>query len=422
MSDKNINKNLPVFMAVNKADYALPVVKENKASGGYLTYGEENDYPNYLLNLFANSALHAAIVSGKVDYVIGNGLASESGNTKIQAFIEKCNSKGDSLNDVFRKCCYDYMIFGGFALQVVYQKLGGKIAEVYYVDMAKLRHNINCDKLKYSKDWGVKNRVKVLEYDRYDENDPTGTKIYYYNGEATRDQYPVPAYIASIAAIETDIEISNFHLNGIKNGMFPSIMINFKNGQPDTEEAEIALERKINAKLGGTSKTGKMLMTFSDSGTDAPSITPIQQPDLDKRFIILQDSIRDKIFIGHRIAAPILFGITSTGKLGNTEEYNQGYQIFEKAYIKPTQKILLRIFNRILSVNFKDADLVVLQTPPLDTNLKDETIITNNMTQVEVRTRLKKEGFIEEIELPEGVQTLGEINNNAKINSFKTAA
>jgi hypothetical protein len=37
--------------AVNQPNYSLPEMKEIKQSGGYLTYGEFNDYPQSLINM-----------------------------------------------------------------------------------------------------------------------------------------------------------------------------------------------------------------------------------------------------------------------------------------------------------------------------------------------------------------------------------
>lgn len=395
-----------LLFAVHQADYSLPKVREIKTSGGYLTYGEDNLYPKYLLNMFFNSALHSAIVTGKVDYIVGNGLVSASDNKKVNSFIAECNNKGDTLDDVFRKCALDNEIFGGFALQVIYEKGGGKIAELYYVDFSKFRFNLEADKLKYARDWSM-SRVKTIEYDMYDESKPEGTQIFYYNGEITREQYPTPIYVGSIAAIETDIEISNFHLNVIKSGMFPSLMIDFKNGEP-TEEEKAYIERKFKEKWGGTSNAGKMIMSFSDADNPSPEIIPIEQPDLDKRFIVLQDSVRDRIFVGHRITTPALFGVQTQGKLGNVNEFNQGYQIFQKSYVKPTQKVLLRIFNRILSNNFKEADLIIREVEPLDMMFTNESIIAGAMTLPEIRENLKKWGYIEDVVVPPGMAITGQ--------------
>lgn len=404
----NIQKMKAMMLSVNQPNYVLPKVKENKANGGYLTWGDDNLYPEYLWNLYTNSSVHNALINGKVDYICGEGLASESDNSSLNDFIESCNTDLQSLDDIFRKVTLDNEIFGGFAMQIVYTKLGGKIAEIRYVSIPKFRFDLAMNKLKYARDWTKKGTIKTIEYDLYDENDKTGTKVFYFRGNTTHDTYPLQPYVACTAAIENDIEIANFNLQSIKNGLFPSVMINFRNGQPETEDEEKEIEDKINNKFGGSSNTGKVLITWSDSDNDSPVITPIQQPDLDKMFTQVKESVRDSIFVGHRISASNIFGVMTNGKLGNTNEFNQGLQIFMKSYVKPARKILLRIFNRILSTNFSNCDLILNDSPPLDTTFANEVVITDNMTRQEVREKLVKEGYIDNAELPDGVKCIGD--------------
>ena len=48
------------------------------------------------------------------------------------------NATGETIEDVLHKCVFDLHLFGGFAIQVVYN-LGGEIAELYWADFTKLR-------------------------------------------------------------------------------------------------------------------------------------------------------------------------------------------------------------------------------------------------------------------------------------------
>jgi hypothetical protein len=48
------------------AEARQPEYRERKGQG-YIEFGELNDYPDYLLDLFNKSAKHNAIVKGKVN-------------------------------------------------------------------------------------------------------------------------------------------------------------------------------------------------------------------------------------------------------------------------------------------------------------------------------------------------------------------
>ena len=60
--------------------------------------------------------------------------------------------------------------------------------------------------------------------------------------------YGLPDYVGSTNYIELDREIGVFHLNNIKNGLFPSMLLNFNNGIP-TDEERREIERKVNEKF-----------------------------------------------------------------------------------------------------------------------------------------------------------------------------
>ena len=71
----------------------------------YIKYGENNDYPSYLVNLFNRSAKHNAIITAKQLYIAGQGLDFNSQGLEPQqivlpqAFLNSANSS-ESLFDV----------------------------------------------------------------------------------------------------------------------------------------------------------------------------------------------------------------------------------------------------------------------------------------------------------------------------------
>jgi hypothetical protein len=98
------------------AEARQPEFKEKKGiDGGYIKYGENNDYPEYIVDLYNKSSKHSAIIKSKVHYITGNGW---SGQPDAQAFIDKAN-RVESLNDLTRKVSLDIEIFGGSFLEVI---------------------------------------------------------------------------------------------------------------------------------------------------------------------------------------------------------------------------------------------------------------------------------------------------------------
>jgi len=58
------------FQIIQFAEAKQPEYKEKKGEG-YIQYGDKNDYPSYLIDLFNKSAKHGAIIRSKVHYICG---------------------------------------------------------------------------------------------------------------------------------------------------------------------------------------------------------------------------------------------------------------------------------------------------------------------------------------------------------------
>ncbi len=106
------------------ADVKVPVMKElpNK---GWVLFGEDNKFPNLLLNMFNKSSKHNGIILGKVNYIVGKGF-----NDPMAA------NPYESCNEVLKKVCLDVEVFGGCYIEVQYNQLG-KVAAYYHIPYHK---------------------------------------------------------------------------------------------------------------------------------------------------------------------------------------------------------------------------------------------------------------------------------------------
>jgi DNA-binding Lrp family transcriptional regulator len=372
----------------------LPIYKEVKGKD-WVYYGEKNDYPDYLLRLYNNSAKHNAIVTGKVDYICGNGWYSkaedEMDKAKGYSIIEKVNTKGESLNDITKKLSTDVTIFGGFYLQVIWSKATGEIAEIYHLDYYKVRTNINNSCYYIADDW-IKNgqinpRPNYVEYPKFDENVRTGTQILYYKEyRAGLNLYSLPDYRGAISYIELDISIGEYHLNTINNGMFSSKLINLNGGRV-SEEEENRIEKQFKDKFTGSKNAGKFMLAFNDSKENEPSIIDLSGTELDKHFDLLNKTVQTEIFSGHKITSPMLFGVKTEGQLGGRSELREASELFQNTYINAKQKEIEQLINYIYSFNDITAELCLNKVEPISFEF-GEAIISANLTQDEIREKL----------------------------------
>ena len=375
-------------------DVPLPIYKEVKGKD-YIFYGERNDYPNYLLRIYNNSAKHNAIVTGKVDYICGNGwgVKSEDEMQKAKAYgmIDKVNTKEESLNEVTNKLVTDLTIFGGYYLQVIWTKATGEIAELYHVDYYKVRTNADNSEFYVSDNWikndNVNPRPDYETYPAFDPNNPTGSQILYFKEyRAGVNTYSLPDYRGAISYIELDISIGEYHLNTINNGMFSSKLINLNGGKVSQEE-EDRIERQFQNKFSGSKNAGKFMLAFNDSKENEPSIIDLSGTELDKHFDLLNKSVQQEIFTGHKITSPMLFGVKTEGQLGGRSEMREAYQLFQNTYVNAKQRAIEETVNYLFKFNDIIADLELKPTEPISFEFS-EAIISANMTQDEIRDKL----------------------------------
>ncbi len=372
----------------------LPVFKELKGKE-YVYYGEKNDYPEYLLRLYNNSAKHNAIITGKVDYTCGNGWEVISENPMDVAngygVIDSVNKTNESLDDITKKISTDLFIFGGYYLQVIWSKATGEIAELYHIDYSKVRCNIDNTMFYISDEWikngSVNSRPKYESYPPFDANNPTGTQILYYKEyRAGLNTYSLPDYRGSINYIELDISISEYHLNSINNGLFSSKLINFPNGIV-SEEEEARIEKLLNSKFAGSKNAGKFMLSFTDGADKAPDVIDLSGTELDKHFDLLNKTVQQEIFAGAKITSPMLFGIKTEGQLGGRAELREASELFQNTYINTKQKSIEAIINYLYSFNDLTAKLELKKIEPISYEFS-ENVLTQNMTQDEIRERL----------------------------------
>lgn len=378
------------------SNHTVPEFKEVRGKP-WIYYGENNNYPDYLINLFNRSAKHNAIVTAKKEYITGKGwLLNEAGLSSAQLssaenLVQQANAS-ESLDDILEKAALDLEIFGGFAIQVIYTRGTGQIAGLYHIDFSKIRASHDGGFFYFSNDWNKYHQsleeTGLKGFNPFNPDRPTGTQLLYFKEYRPRlEIYPIPDYIGCIPYIEIDYEIANYHLNNIKNGFWASFMINFNNGTPTVEE-QAAIEKQLRNKFTGTDNAGRFVLNFSDDKTNAPDLLPLQVPDIDKQFTLLNDSVQQEIFTGHKITSPMLFGIKTPGQLGGRDELREASELFQNTYVNHKQQLLSRVFNSLLQVHgIKTNPLKISPSAPLSWQLPDN-IIATAMTKDEVRENI----------------------------------
>lgn len=366
-------------------DDSLPIFKENKTKG-HITYGLDNLYPQELIRLYNSSPKHNAIINQKAAYIVG-AKTDIKGKTTIDIAITEDVLANINAYDDFEgfksKLAQDFELFDGFAVEVIWNKAKTKPVEYYHLPFQNVRLGKNC--AYYSEDW-QNQRADITDYPYFNANTRENKQIFYYKVyRAGQKEYPLPSYIGALRYIEIDSEIQNWHFNSIKNGFSAQTLIQFFKGIPTPEEMRLT-ERRFKSQKTGTNNAGGMIIGYNEPSERAAEITNLQPSDFDKQFLQLNDTVRDEIFVGHRISNPVLFGISTAGALGQRNELIEAYELFQQAYIEPRQKQFDAALNSILKYAIP-CQILTINKPPIGQDYIElfvKGIITNDEARQEL--------------------------------------
>ena len=341
------------------AEARQPEYKEKKGIG-YMLYGDRNDYPNYLVELFNKSAKHNAIIKSKVHYITGNGW---TGSDEAQTFIAKVN-RMESLNELTRKVSLDVELFGGYYLELIWSATG-QLSEIWHCDYTKIRTNKDNTQFWYKDEW-KDNKEDFIVYPAFNPSFPTGKQILYVK-EYRPDMgiYSLPGYFGALNYIESDIEISKTVLGNAQTGFSASKLITLPNGEPSDDEKRNIEKRFTNRFSGSDGK--KFILAFVNDSARKPIVEDLGASDITKEDFAKVDSlIQTNIFSGHQITTPSIFGIAEAGKLGARSEMRDGYEIFKNTYVNSKQMHLEGVFNMLANFRgIQDPALKITPTEPI---------------------------------------------------------
>ena len=424
MKDNIININLETSTS--------PVVQEVRGKD-WIEYGTEdwkNLYPQFLIDLYYSSSISAAIINATAEMISGENLIIENkddrnleARVKLQNFMDRANSN-ESLHEVIKKLAFDFKLQGSFALNVVWSKDRTQIAEIYHVDVSKIRcakpDEFGKTKGYYiSADWTNTRTNKPYYVSAFNPNDRTSANQIMYSGlySPNMNSYYTPDYVSCNNWALIDSRVSEYHLNNISSGFSGSFMVNFSNGIP-TQEERFQIEQSLTDKFTGQNNAGKFILTFSDDKTRTPEIQAISPSDLDKQYLALQELLTQNILSGHRVTSPMLMGIKSDTGLGNNaDEMNAAANFYLNTVVKPFQDQLIKQLRKIFQVNQMDMPVNFVQLKPITLEFTSEDLKAV-MTEAEIREELGlepldievREDFskVEKTELDECIEKYGE--------------
>jgi hypothetical protein len=349
--------------------YQLPV-EEKDSQRGFMKWGRKNDYPFFLIELLQGSAWHQGIIKNKTYYIAGGGLEAVSGD--LTAFLANPFADFD-MNEIAQRMAFDFEVFGAMAVIGTWNREGTKVVRWEHMDIDLIRITED-ERLYYvSDDWSAlqqsAEKTNYRSYPALNENNRTGSFILYYKEPSKQARgekgiYPKPPYYGGITAIQTDVDISKFHMYELQNGFKAGTLINLASGEPETSEEERKIKEQIKGRTQSVEDAGEIIITFSNGADEAPTVMPLNGNNLHERYAMTEKSVQQNILVAHSVVAPSLFGIAPNGSF-NAAETDDLFEIYKNTYVNSRQKQIEWLMNYMVQLSGAIGKLKLVDVRPI---------------------------------------------------------
>ena len=306
-----------------------------------ISYGDRNIYPQYIDDLYESVSTLKSIINGMADYVCG-----ENVEIRLPQYSERINKDDETIEDIVRQMAVSYVEYGGFALNIVRNHIGG-IAGIYVLDFKNVRTNKKNTEFYYSEEWAEKTygRVKFTTYPAFDPDDRAQASSILYVKNDKKTVYPSPTWGGAVISAEILKHINEFHLNSLYNGLSGDYIVNFSNGTP-TDEVKEEIEDTWCEKFTGFQNGGRQILSFNPDVQHRVMVEAIPQNNYIDKFNAIEKTSKQDIYSAFR-CHPVLFGLPTEQSGWSDQDFKEAFKLANKTVILPIQKVVKRTFEKI---------------------------------------------------------------------------
>ena len=346
--------------------YTSPVVTEDKRND-WVNYGEDNNYFQFLIDRYSNSATHSAVVNNISRLIYGKGLSALDASKKPNDYAQMLTLF--TANDL-RRVIQDLYLLGQGAFQVHYDKGHKNVVKVYHIPVQLLRPE-KCDKdgnivgYYYSDNWEDPKKFVPKRFDAFGEGSSEIEILMIQPYSVGAKYFSRVDYQGALEYTVLEEKISEYLINEVSNGFSPTTIVNFNNGTPTDEQKDEIARATISKLTGSTGK--KVVVSFNEDEAKKTTIDSVPLNDAPEHYQYLSDECRSKILTGHCVTSPLIFGIaTTTGFSANADELKNSVILFDNMVIRPKQEVILEALDSILAFNGVSLKLYFKTLQPLE--------------------------------------------------------
>lgn len=297
-------------------------VEKTYTSKQYVSWGADNTFPKELFDLYTSSSSLSAIINGTLE------------------MIKEMFEEDAEIDDIqlFTDLCRDYMLYGCFAYQVIFDKLRRPIKKVH-LPMQFVRLNEDKTTVFFSKKFS-KYSGKAVEYPVWskDMDFPEGYScVYYYSNAGHLQTYGISPQSGCLIDLSSEYLSAMFTKSKLDTGLCARYVITLPHSANLNTEQRAAIERGIKEKFSGI--TASDFMVYYAAGDTKIGIDKL---DLDHQAAVfkqIRETARENIFVTN-FATPNLFGLPTATTGFSEQEYQQAFELYERMRITPTVKIV----------------------------------------------------------------------------------
>ena len=362
---------------------------------GWVNWGQKNDYPQKLSELYFNSIVHKSCVDFIVTSIIGEGVDYQKMNANQSELVPNYQQTWDEL---LRCLALDMVVYGTFAFQIIKNK-DGKTYSYFHQPVSTVRCSQRDDEGNITsywicKDWTSTGKYPPIEIPRFgfqdDEVIATGKPYLFVYESYTPDleYYTTPKYVGGIKAIMTELELIRYDLRAVKNNFSANGFLVLP--RVESEEERRDLLNNIKNSFVGADNANSLVVTFSNGDENDSNVAKFVKIDKDSNNVNLfsESNSRniDRIVTAHRIPSKALIGMPTDGASlgGDGNQLNVSWNLFNKTVGNEFRNAIVNTINKMLKLNGVDTEIIL---KPLDFNLvnvdkKEETTTTPQVNRI----------------------------------------
>lgn len=350
---------------------------------GWVNWGQRNDYPQRLSELYFNSIVHKSCIDFGVTAIIGDGVDYEKMNMDATEVMPNYTQTWD---DFIQCIALDYLIYGTYAFQIIRNR-DGKTFSYYHQPVSSVRCSERDEdgvitKYWICKDWTATGKYPPVSLPRFgfqeDETIESG-KPYLFVYETyvpDLEYYTMPRYVGGIKAIMTELDLIRYDLRAVKNNFSANGMLILPRMESEEEQAEMM--RKIKNSFVGSDNANSLVVTFSNGEEDA-NLTKFVKIDKDSASVNLFSETNerniDRIITAHRIPSKALIGLPmdSTGFSNEGTLLEAAFRLYNKTVATSNRNEIVNTINKMFMLNGVDTQLILKPLTFIDTEQFETT-------------------------------------------------